>query len=108
MLECSSQSFDKYYLALRLARNRAARAEGFVERGHRGPTKLREQREGWLFDELAFRVGVRHRSGKLQFDLARQQPRKQKIARCAKILDLAFEPYDLSGNWLQNFPRFCE
>ena len=84
-----AQAGHQHHLALRLAAERAARAEGLLHRRHRLPAERREQPDGGLLDELVFGVGVGHGSGGvLHVDLAGQQARQQQVARAAEVLDL--------------------
>jgi hypothetical protein len=57
-----AQAFDQHHLALGLAPQRTARAEGFFHRRHRLPAERGKQPDGGLLDELVFGVGVGHSS----------------------------------------------
>ena len=51
-LQRRAQPEHQHHLALRLPQQSASRAEGFLQRRHRLPAKLREQPDGVLNDKM--------------------------------------------------------
>ena len=94
-----AQAVHQHHLALGLAAERAARAEGLLHRRHRLPAERGKQPDGGLLDELVFGVGVgAHGSGRLHIDLAREQARQQQVAGAAEVLDLALQRMQVRAN----------
>ena len=93
-----AQAGHQHDLALRLAPERAARAEGLLHRRHRLPAERREQPDGGLLDELVFGVGVRAWLRRPRTSLCPESRRGSSRSRVRRRFWIRFREIDYLGH----------